>query len=115
RRTHFHLAARLLRLTEERLGRRMRRVVPSLAEISRVTETHERSEHIPVEMLTGSLEETVRAVVPHPVVHEAAAGVAPSVWRRVSWVDAHIDDLEIQRVVADDSGVAGGRFFTTGA
>ena len=85
----------------------MRRVVPRLTVVRRVTIPHQGPEDVPVQTLSGvviGIEQTIGAVVPHAVIYKAAARVASLVRSGIAGINAGIDDFQVQWVVAQDGG-----------
>jgi len=53
--------------------------------------------------------QAVSSVVPDPLVNQTATGITSAVGCGVTRIQAYVDNLELQRVIAKDGGMAGGR------
>jgi hypothetical protein len=51
--------------------------------------------------------QAVGAIIPHPIINQAAARIPALVRRGIGLIDALVNDLELERIIPDDLGMAG--------
>ena len=102
------------RFPEERFGRRVGWRRPGVAVIGRMPEADERPDPRPVEARFSVVHsiprpEAIGAVIPHAVMDERPAGIAPGVGRgRRAFVEPDAVGDEVERVVPEDDALTGG-------